>query len=41
MNFCDATGSRYIVADALASVAGVVLMLKQYRRLTGTFALKK
>ena len=31
----------HIVADALASVTGVVLMLKQYRRLTGTFSLKK
>mgnify|MGYP005769997921 FL=1 len=31
----------HIVADALASVIGVVLMLKQYRRLTGTFARKK
>lgn len=31
----------HIVADALASVTGVVLMLKQYRRLTGTVALEK
>lgn len=31
----------HIVADALASVIGVVLMLKQYRRLIGTFARKK